>query len=312
MLLAPCCVATDRAPADCVLPASWPIACVPPEPPCPAFWPVRFEFPAAADEPTLFDCSTEPSLPGLSTRTEMFVFFAPLCSAFDAAAASCSLSADWPIACVPEPPAEPCSADWLVPFAFAAVASDVDGVRLRDVAVVPVAENPDGDVRVARAVLRRHGERLRGLARICLLADRLRSAGTRARAVLRLLGRLAGDWFAFPAVALESAVFDCVTSPLLPGLSTRTEMFWFAGWLCEAPDAAPAAWPLAAAWPTASACAAGPPGGVVAVAWPALARSPRPAATTTARIRLIDPSPSRDFEEVERADAHSSWKQRDR
>ena len=44
-----------------------------------------------------------PSSPGLSTRTEMFVFFAPLCSALDAATASWSDLASWPIACVPEP-----------------------------------------------------------------------------------------------------------------------------------------------------------------------------------------------------------------
>jgi hypothetical protein len=40
------------------------------------------------------------------------------------------------------------------------------------------------------------------------------------------------DWpvrFAFAAVAFELTVFDCETSPLLPGLRTRTEMFWLAG-----------------------------------------------------------------------------------
>ena len=84
---------------------------------------VRFRFAAVADESTLFDWSTEPSSPGLRTRTEIFVFFAPACSAFDAAKASCSLSASCPIACKPEPPAS-WSASWLVAFRFAAVASE--------------------------------------------------------------------------------------------------------------------------------------------------------------------------------------------
>ena len=40
------------------------------------------------------------------------------------------------------------------------------------------------------------------------------------------------DWpvrFAFAAVAFELTALVCVTLPALPGLSTRTEMFWFPG-----------------------------------------------------------------------------------
>ncbi len=40
------------------------------------------------------------------------------------------------------------------------------------------------------------------------------------------------DWpvtFAFAAVEVELTVFDCVTSPLSPGLKTRTEMFLLDG-----------------------------------------------------------------------------------
>ena len=54
----------------------------------------------------------------------MFVFSAPFCSAAEAAAAFCVLSASWPTACVPEPPAAACSADWPAAFALAAFASD--------------------------------------------------------------------------------------------------------------------------------------------------------------------------------------------
>ena len=35
----------------------------------------------------------------------------------------------------------------------------------------------------------------------------------------------------FAASAFDVASFDCVTLPSLPGLSTRTEMFWFDGWI---------------------------------------------------------------------------------
>jgi hypothetical protein len=45
----------------------------------------------------------------------------------------------------------------------------------------------------------------------------------------------------FVAFAEDAAVFVCVTAPSLPGLSTRTEMFWFEGSSCVALDRAPAA-----------------------------------------------------------------------
>ena len=58
-----------------------------------------------------------------------------------------------------------------------------------------------------------------------------------------------GAWVAFcvvvpvfAAVADDSASFDCETAPSLPGLSTRTEMFWFVGSTWVALDAASAAW----------------------------------------------------------------------
>jgi hypothetical protein len=45
----------------------------------------------------------------------------------------------------------------------------------------------------------------------------------------------------FAAVAVESALFDWVTLPSEPGLSTRTEMFEFEGLTCLADEAACAA-----------------------------------------------------------------------
>ena len=64
---------------------------------------VRFAFSAVAYESTLFDWATSPSSPLLSTRTGVLVFDAPDCSAAEAASASCSFLASWPMAWVPEP-----------------------------------------------------------------------------------------------------------------------------------------------------------------------------------------------------------------
>jgi hypothetical protein len=51
--------------------------------------------PALAEEAALFVCVTEPSSPGLSTRTEMSWFEGSTWVAFDAASAAWSVSADW-------------------------------------------------------------------------------------------------------------------------------------------------------------------------------------------------------------------------
>ena len=80
VLLAPACVASERAFAAWSFEADCPIACVPPSQPheplwvWSADWPVRFAFAAVAFESTVLDCETSPLSPGLSTRTEMFWF----------------------------------------------------------------------------------------------------------------------------------------------------------------------------------------------------------------------------------------------
>ena len=153
---------------------------------------------------------------------------APVWLAFDAAAASCSLSADCPTACVPDPPAELWSAVWPVAFAFAAVALDS---TLFDCETEPLS--PGLRTRTGMFVL---------LAPLCVaydsaFADWLLSASWPIACVPPAHPHepfwvWPADWpvrFAFPAVAFELAVFDCETSPLLPSLRTRTEMFWFAG-----------------------------------------------------------------------------------
>src|SRR5207302_9904824 len=59
------------------------------------------------------------------------------------------------------------------------------------------------------------------------------------------------DWLveaSLPAVADEAAVFDCVTEPPSPGLSTRTETAVFDGSICLASESAAADWSVCAAW----------------------------------------------------------------
>jgi hypothetical protein len=105
---APVWVADDRAAASCSFAAVWLAdwtptapdgqhAPVPPPPDwvCAAPWFDEFAFDAAAAESALFVCETAPSLPGLRTRTEMFVLLGLVCAAPDAAAAACALDADW-------------------------------------------------------------------------------------------------------------------------------------------------------------------------------------------------------------------------
>src|SRR6266576_430484 len=66
-----------------------------------ASWSVALRFVELAVELTVFDCVTLPLLPGLRTRTGMFVLLGSTCVAPEAADACCSLVADWPSACTP-------------------------------------------------------------------------------------------------------------------------------------------------------------------------------------------------------------------
>ena len=88
----------------------------------------------------------------------------------------------------------------------------------------------------------------------------------------------------FAAVADDSASFDCETAPSLPGLSTRTEMFWFVGSTWVALDAATAAWSVV------DDCVADCTGtGVPAIAVPALAaKAANVAASVVIHRRFIE------------------------
>ena len=60
-------------------------------------------FDAVAFDETELLCVTLPSLPGLRTQTEMFVFVGLTCDADDAATASWWLLADWSDVWIPDP-----------------------------------------------------------------------------------------------------------------------------------------------------------------------------------------------------------------
>src|SRR5690242_21771621 len=97
------------------------------DPPCVwrASWSVLFEFVELAVESTVFDCVTLPSLPGLRTRTGMFVFEAPYWLAVESAPAVWAFPAHWSAVWMPPEPPWFWLALWSVSFEFDAVASEV-------------------------------------------------------------------------------------------------------------------------------------------------------------------------------------------
>src|SRR3982074_1313019 len=75
VFVAPLWLAVERDPASCLFPAAWVAVWMPPKPPWfwLELWSAPFEFDADASEVAELVCETDPSLPGLSTRTTMFV-----------------------------------------------------------------------------------------------------------------------------------------------------------------------------------------------------------------------------------------------
>src|SRR6476646_2860240 len=105
------CTAPDNAIAAWSVPACWPSTWMP-RPPQPHLLPATVWFPvwfvvaallAFATDDAVFDCLTEPPLPGLSTRTGDASFDAPICFAKDAASAPCSVLASCPAIWMPLP-----------------------------------------------------------------------------------------------------------------------------------------------------------------------------------------------------------------
>src|SRR5215207_2001768 len=85
------CLAFASASADWSLYACCPATWVPPPPPpcdCVADWSVLLALPASAPASARLVCSTDPSLPGLSIRTDVLLFDGWICFAFASASAS--------------------------------------------------------------------------------------------------------------------------------------------------------------------------------------------------------------------------------
>ena len=173
---------------------------------------------------------------------------------------SASESADWrlpfswPIAWItrsplwqphsrPPPPAC-CVADWFVVLLVGGVGRRRSTRCSGHVAATADAADHDRDVGVGGACLLRAGLGVGALGVGVRLPDQLRGRRRRSRSdpdrgrresrrrEHRRAGLLLADWvvaLSFDASSRRFELLLCVTSPSWPGLSTRTEMFWFAG-----------------------------------------------------------------------------------
>jgi hypothetical protein len=239
---------------------------------------VLFVFVAVAPDSTEFDCLTEPSLPGLRTRTGVFTFFAPVCVAVETAPAACRLPADcfaiW-MSVGPlqphglEPPVGSCEDDWFVELVF-----DASAVELAEFDWLTEPLSPGLSTRTSMFEF---------VGSTCL-AEEAAPASWAFPADWSEVWTLppdplvvvvgvaptdgtveAGaqpqelppdcdwslDWsveFVFVELAVEPAVFDWVTAPFEPGLSTRTGMFWLLAPTWFALESAAATWPFRADW----------------------------------------------------------------
>src|SRR5919198_911861 len=220
-------VAEDRPIAFCVVSAFCVDDCTPEPPPvCVLPWVVVAVFVALAVEVALFDCDTAPSFPGLRTRTEMFELLGCTWVADEAAAAVWSVDAcccdDW----TPPPAgADDCVAPCVVGAAFVDVPVDEASFDC----VEPAGAGAAVGAAVAGAAGSVPAAACNAPPRICPTSPDSRPLTTQPQPD-------AWVWLAFcvvdavfVAVAFEEASFDCETAPSSPGLSTRTEMFWFDG-----------------------------------------------------------------------------------
>jgi hypothetical protein len=130
---APSCAVPEAAPAACRVELVWPmawtrgLACSQPHDvpraSCIAVCETGARFAAVADDEASLDCRTDPSLPGLSTRTEMFELLGSTWTACDFAPASCWVPADWVADWTPLPDCA-CCASCAVPAALPAAAEE--------------------------------------------------------------------------------------------------------------------------------------------------------------------------------------------
>jgi hypothetical protein len=193
-----------------------------------AFW---FCAPDVAE--ALFCCETEPSLPGLKTRTAMFSFSAPSCPASAPEFACWAFWFDWPAAWTPVAPAPApvwfWPAAWVAAFWFCAW----------DVAEVVFC--CDTDSSLPGLSTRTEMFRLLGRPWAAMAAEFASWAFwfDWPAAWTPVAPAPAPVWF-WPAACMAAfwfcawdvaeVVFRCDAEPPLPGLSTRTEMFRLLGW----------------------------------------------------------------------------------
>src|SRR5919106_2733620 len=209
----------------------------------------------------------------------MLLFDGFSCSVAEIAAAFWSLSADWPMSCVPSLPhlqeSPDCvwSADWPVRFALPAVASD-------DAVFSCVTEPPSPSLRT------RTGTFSFDAPSWAVSPTAIASCSFSACWPITCSPEPSCVWpavcsvaFRFPAVAFEVASLVCETSPSSPSLSTRTDVLLFVGCSCAVPAAAPASWSLPASWPASWTT------GGLAVAVPTPVTSRRRTPTASARQR---------------------------
>src|SRR5579862_1493668 len=223
------CVADDRPSAPWLVSASCFDDCTPPLPPVwEALCVVVAEFVASAFEVASFDCVTLPSLPGLRTRTEMFELLGSTCLADEAATAVWSVD-------------DPCVADWtpLPPDGAACVWVCVVGAVFV-AAPFDAASLVCCDAAGSAACM--------AVPRTSPSEPEVTAGTTHPQPPARVWLELCVVVAVFVASALDVASFDCVTLPSLPGLSTRTEMFWFEGWIWVALEAAAAVWSVDDPW----------------------------------------------------------------
>src|SRR5919198_1163867 len=262
---APTWKAEDAEPASCPIVLDWSIDCTPgfvvhphgePTPVWLVVCVTGAVFCALAEDVASFDCDTEPPLPGLRTRTERFEFSGLTWVAEDRPIAFCVVSAFCVEDCTPEPPPV-CVLPWVVVAVFVAlagrgalfrsappppgaddcVAPCVVGAAFVDVPVDEASfdcvEPAGAGAAVGAAVAGAAGS---VPAAACNAPPRICPTSPDSRPLTTQPQPDAWVWLAFcvvdavfVAVAFEEASFDCETAPSSPGLSTRTEMFWFDG-----------------------------------------------------------------------------------
>ena len=183
----------------------------PPAWPWSAFCPVRLAFLAKASEEATFDCETSPSSPCSAPARECSSFEAP----FGGDRARRRPDRSSPPARSPGYPSHRPAPGWRAARSGSGCREGIRGglVGLRDVTVVALAQDADGDAAVRRLLLLRRRQRSSILIVLRRLPDGLDAAPAPAGVRRPGSGRPSARSLTFAAVASEEAMFDCSTEP---------------------------------------------------------------------------------------------------